>query len=70
MDDKINKIVIEIETENSAFKEGNCGVEVRSILEKIANHIKNNDDIISTMWTRFADINGNICAIVKIEKEN
>lgn len=67
MDDKINKIVIEIETENSAFKDGNCGVEVRRILEKIANHIKNNDDIVSTMWTRFTDTNGNTCTTVKIK---
>jgi hypothetical protein len=67
MDDKINKIVIEIETVNSAFKDGNCGVEVRNILEKIANHIKNNDDTISTMWKRFADTNGNTCCIVTVK---
>lgn len=63
----VSKVVIEIETVNAAFQDGNCGTEVRFILEKIANHIKNNDDDIETMWKRFTDINGNPCCIVTIK---
>ena len=63
----VSKVVIEIETENAAFQDGNCGVEVRGILEKITNHIKNNDDNIETMWKTFTDINGNTCCVVTVK---
>lgn len=67
MDENISKIVIEIETENAAFKDGNCGAEVRFILDKISNNIKNNDDVISLMWKNFTDHNGNSCCHVTIK---
>lgn len=69
MDENVKKIVIEIETENAAFKDGNCGNQVQYILEKIINNLVANDDIISTMNKCYADINGNTCCHIIVEKE-
>jgi len=49
-----SKFVVEIETDNSAFDEGNRNFEVARILRKLADQIEEGTD-----GTPLRDINGN-----------
>jgi hypothetical protein len=64
MNNEIKKIVVEIETENAAFQDGNFDYEVTRILKNIVNDIEER----GTSWSNYCDTNGNVVCRVKAIK--
>ena len=59
---KVKKVVIEIETENAAFQDGNFSYQVQKILKRISNDLANED-----VQKNYMDINGNkVCTVSMI----
>lgn len=55
------KVKIEIDTENDAFQNGNCGSEIKRILDYISDRIQHFDSLDDLGGFRLAlhDVNGN-----------
>jgi hypothetical protein len=59
----MEKVIIKIETVNSAFQNGNCSNELIRILEKMIFDLKNYD----TFRDSYMDLNGNKVCSVTVE---
>jgi hypothetical protein len=60
---KMKKVTITINTENAAFEEDNCGIELARILRCIANSFENVDIADCPIF----DINDNKCGKITVK---